>query len=61
MRGYFTPNEEMIGFDCEGRLKVWFNPNFSKALANTTWSDTITDLTSMHKTDFEEQMVWKII
>jgi hypothetical protein len=61
MRGYFMPNEEMIGFDCEGRLKVWFSPNFSKALANTIWSDAITDLTSMHKTDFEEQMVWEII
>jgi hypothetical protein len=52
MRGYFSPNEEMVGFDCEGRLKVWFNANFSKALANTSWSDTITDLTSTHKTDF---------
>jgi hypothetical protein len=41
----------MVGFDCEGRLKVWFNANFSKALANTSLTETVTDLTSSYKTD----------
>lgn len=28
--GYFKPNEDMIGIDSEGRVKVWLNSNFSK-------------------------------
>jgi len=36
LNGYFRPSEEMIGFDLEGRLKVWFNPNFSKTFTNTS-------------------------
>lgn len=28
--GCFHPTEDMIGIDCEGRIKVWLNPNFSR-------------------------------
>lgn len=30
LEGCFVPNEDMVGIDCEGRVQVWLNPNFSK-------------------------------
>lgn len=28
--GYFRTSEDLVGIDTEGRVKVWFNHNFSK-------------------------------
>lgn len=28
--GYFKVSEDLVGIDTEGRVKVWFNHNFSK-------------------------------
>ena len=32
MAGGFKPNEDMVGIDCEGRVKVWLSSNFSSNL-----------------------------
>lgn len=32
MTGGFKPNEDMVGIDCEGRVKVWLSSNFSSNL-----------------------------
>ena len=29
--GYFKTSEDLVGIDTEGRVKVWFNHNFSKS------------------------------
>ena len=28
--GYFKTSEDLVGIDTEGRVKVWFNHNFSR-------------------------------
>jgi hypothetical protein len=32
LAGSFWPCEDMVGIDCEGRIKVWLSPNFSASL-----------------------------
>ena len=36
MAGGFKPNEDMVGIDCEGRVKVWLSSNFSSNLLSGT-------------------------
>jgi hypothetical protein len=41
--GCFRPSEDMVGIDCEGRIKVWLNPNFSRNFLSTPHSIEVTE------------------
>jgi hypothetical protein len=60
--GYFRPNEDMIGIDSEGRVKIWLNSNFSKNyLFGPHYVEGRVDYEASLKVNLEEKMVREVI
>ena len=56
--GYFRPNEDMLGIDCEGRVKVWLNSDFSRNyLFGPHYYEGIVE----EQQCTEDKMVWEIV
>lgn len=56
--GYFKVSEDLVGIDTEGRVKVWFNHNFSK---NYQFGNSAYGRHEQNSSNDEERMVRETI